>query len=468
MNPPTSASREKLFIEKWPSPKPPSPPEGKPPLIKHQIRFRHPGYSDDRLQNVLLTMYAFDHPDGGLHYGTAFLACAIIAGNIFDGYLTDTRDGRKLNLEWDELLVKKNYYFHAYPPLDDAAERQPRPEAYPVCLTFANWSFPHENMPANWPNPPPSSSPSADPNNPRPPASGLVNYVQTRDKGCLITSSIEHIDTAHIVPREEVDWFKQNSMNDFNNNKTLQKNYVVDDIANAFALRPDLHSAFDQRKFMVAYKKSGWTIHFLRDTVQLGSLYHNTAIDFHEDVSACLLLARFAWSIFPMLEDYLTKGYSRRVRIIVKDGETSHEETKLLDSDQLQQIFNPQKSRQGSPVKRARSGSVDAVDAWEDTDNSYKRPRYASYELRNPSRGRKRFRSASPERAQTGISHSRSSSVTRVASHEWEADLPDLRKGQLKWLKAQRPQDTQECLGVLEELHKLPDGWRNHSEGQVA
>ena len=80
------------------------------PLPVRCVRFCYPGYLDE--ENILLMFYAFDHPDGGLHYGTAFLACAIVFVNAFDGYLSEARDGEKLKLEWDDLLLKNDYYFH--------------------------------------------------------------------------------------------------------------------------------------------------------------------------------------------------------------------------------------------------------------------------------------------------------------------------------------------------------------------
>ena len=52
------------------------------------IRFRHPGYGDQFDQSVLFEVYAFDDNDGasGLHYQMALTACAIVAGNAWNGY----------------------------------------------------------------------------------------------------------------------------------------------------------------------------------------------------------------------------------------------------------------------------------------------------------------------------------------------------------------------------------------------
>jgi len=47
-----------------------------------------------------------------LHYSIAFLACAIIAENAWDGYLTDTRGGIKLAIADDDLLPGSDYWFY--------------------------------------------------------------------------------------------------------------------------------------------------------------------------------------------------------------------------------------------------------------------------------------------------------------------------------------------------------------------
>ena len=115
----------------------------------HRIRFLHPGYSDDH--NLLLNLSAFDTlgpPYGGIHYGTAFLACAIVAGNSWSGYLTEsTRDGNRVKHQVDAILRSEQYYFHV--PIPEDQSSLPAPirfsfadssyHKYPVCPSFRNW-----------------------------------------------------------------------------------------------------------------------------------------------------------------------------------------------------------------------------------------------------------------------------------------------------------------------------------------
>lgn len=448
------------------------------------IRFRHPGYPDTGYRNnVLLDLYAYDHSSGGLHYGTAFLACAIVAVNSFNGYLSETRAGAKLESQWDDLLLKDDYYFHVPPTpesMSSAHEYQ-----YPVYPTFQHWTFPHTNMPVHWPK----SSPALASTTP-PSASNAANHVLNRDQHCLVTSSEDYIESAHLCPREEAEWFGRSGMMSYNKNKVLG-NYIVDDISNAIALRPDIHKAFDDRKFVITCKDSTWLLHFLGPTSQLGDLYHNTPIKLHDDVSPFFLFVRFAWAIFPSLRPFLQNGVPRRVCIRVETQNGILDEVKSASVKELTGLINPPKSRNPSPTKRQRQTNEGEVDAWEDGCTS-------------ESRGRKRHRTSSPEQTNIGdigVSQSTASrSATRVASQEdWEKDLTDFEKLQLKYVRAQRPQNPEliccdyneaeracrlglpgkrefggylcmECRGLelAEEMPELPDGWMNEEAGESA
>lgn len=80
----------------------------------HQITFRHPAYPS--FQDVLLRLPALDHPSGGIHHETARIACAIIAGNRWDGYFTEAIDGPHVEIPSHGVLQKSNYFFHVpYP-----------------------------------------------------------------------------------------------------------------------------------------------------------------------------------------------------------------------------------------------------------------------------------------------------------------------------------------------------------------
>jgi hypothetical protein len=58
--------------------------------IKPTINLRHPGYDDEH--NILLKLYAYDHPKVGIHYEAAPIACGIIAVNRWDGILMSSSE----------------------------------------------------------------------------------------------------------------------------------------------------------------------------------------------------------------------------------------------------------------------------------------------------------------------------------------------------------------------------------------
>lgn len=81
------------------------------PSVSRPVRFRHPGYSN---HNIIFSLFGHDSSAGGLHRETAFLACAVVAGNRWDGYLSTSATG--LPIEDSELLLESDYYFIVPPP----------------------------------------------------------------------------------------------------------------------------------------------------------------------------------------------------------------------------------------------------------------------------------------------------------------------------------------------------------------
>ena len=74
-----------------------------------EISFLHPALREG--QNILCTLLGFDSQEGGLHHGTARIACAIIAGNRWDGYLSLQPNGSRIPETDDDVLLSDKYYF---------------------------------------------------------------------------------------------------------------------------------------------------------------------------------------------------------------------------------------------------------------------------------------------------------------------------------------------------------------------
>ena len=303
------------------------------PLSTSKISIRHPGYPDAGAKNEMLLLPAFDGPDGGLHHGTVRLACAIVAGNIWNGSLAVSRGGQRLPLRDDDMLPKGTYYF--YPEADDAGR-------YPVVPNFQHWVFP-DVLPPGW-SPEPNAA-----GNPRPPipaASAMTAYIKMRDQGCQISHDQDQVERAHLVPRDEGAWFRGNNMRRYNRNQALPDTYLLDDGSNSLALRPDIHNEFDDAGFVFTRKHQQWAVHFLRETHNLGPTFHNTIVNLKEEVSPEFLLARFAWAIFPLVRSFVDLGPKRTLLVRAgADGESTSV-IEELDNDAIKKITqHPKKPR---------------------------------------------------------------------------------------------------------------------------
>lgn len=78
--------------------------------IQHRINIKHPAYAEE--DNNLFSLYAWDHADGGLHYGLVYAVCTIVAGNVRRGFLSTSRGGPAIESGKDSVLRAGSYYFH--------------------------------------------------------------------------------------------------------------------------------------------------------------------------------------------------------------------------------------------------------------------------------------------------------------------------------------------------------------------
>ncbi|UKZ81278.1 hypothetical protein TrVFT333_009050 [Trichoderma virens FT-333] len=253
------------------------------------IQFRHPAYSAS--YNPLLRLQAADSdPEGrpGIDYDTAFIACSIVTGNKWHGWLAiKDSGGNFLGLERpdDGILTSELYYF--------CLDRQNPARAYPAIPSFDHWRFPHNDIPEPW--------------------AGLVIPnsrheldVTFRDSTCRITGYVNATEAAHLVPASAVGWFNSNSMSRYCSNQLDA--FEINDGRNMILLRRDLHYLFDQRRLAFVVNQSGdqnaqLVTHSLIPPGEIGAtelahLYHNRRLQPLSGISLEFLLARFAWSIF--------------------------------------------------------------------------------------------------------------------------------------------------------------------------
>lgn len=272
-----------------------------------RITFRHPGYGDG--VNILLTLSAFDN--GGIHYETALVACAIVAGNRWDGYFKTTRD--QLDAVTDTVLTAKTYYFYVPPQPAEGADWQ-----YPTSPSFEHWKFP-ETLPPSW------ITRTQQPGN-FPYSTSIVSN-SIRMQPCTVTGHGDAVQAAFIVPQSEFEWFLKNNMSDYNLYHDLEGTESLNDISNRLPLRADVRIIFDDKKLIFTPKQSRWVAHFLQNTLDLGALFHNTPVEIGQIASPEFLLARFAWAIFPSANVNLSFTTPRNMILL---GDTGNVTTKAL------------------------------------------------------------------------------------------------------------------------------------------
>jgi hypothetical protein len=81
----------------------------KPPF-NNRINLRHPAYEPG--SDLLFTLYAWDCAEGGLQYGLVHTACAVVAANRHDGYLSRSREGGRVDTGLADVLSAGDYFYH--------------------------------------------------------------------------------------------------------------------------------------------------------------------------------------------------------------------------------------------------------------------------------------------------------------------------------------------------------------------
>lgn len=286
-----------------------------------QILFRHPGYANST--NVLFRLFTPDSGQNltgpGLYAQYALEACGIVAGNRWDGWLSEAREAdTSAAIDPTSILQNSSYYFHLPPARCDVDLGLPN-APYPIVPNFREWRFPHDHLPDLW-----KRTASAVCNSVVPEqsftTSNLTLALQVRDVSCRMTGCREGAQVAHICPREEAAWWNENGMARYNTGSAA----TLDDTSNALLLRADLHIAFDKPKFVFVPKPSSdpekprLVTHLVEASAELEHWYHNRAL--HSVGSSIeVLFVRFAWTIFPLLDGFLVSPVSRRLLLANRD-----------------------------------------------------------------------------------------------------------------------------------------------------
>ncbi|KAK4246086.1 hypothetical protein C7999DRAFT_42400 [Corynascus novoguineensis] len=301
---------------------------------REDIYFLHPGYDS---HNTLLSLPRVDSTTStyGVHHRTALLACQIIAGNAFtNSYLAFDKAGQqRVQVPLDDILIDRQYYF-----IVEASK------LYPIVPSFQDWEFPHGRIPDWWP-------------------SIITASLSTID--CGITNAGYAVEEAHIVPKEEGVWYRDNEMKKYGVDPS-----DIDNRANILPLRKNIHYSFDARWFVIIPRivttnsslqpSPQYVTHIISpNAAELWPTYHTTLVGSLYTKSYAYLFARFAWAILHRIKLFVIAGRRRHVIRISRDEAGNIEyKTEYCTGTELENLYGSGGSKAATPLypRKRKSG----------------------------------------------------------------------------------------------------------------
>lgn len=377
--------------------------------IRHKnVRIHHPAYPPGA--TLLLGFPGLDSSSGGIDFNFVHTACAIVADNRFDGYLSLQSLGDAQPLERTSTLNAGDYYFHVPPPTTSSSDEHDRqPHLYPVVASFRCWTFPDANLWTGCVGELWASSIS-------------MSRCSHNPSACVLTGHTNAVDDAHIIPSGEGQWLLNNDMGEYiSESPSGDGNSLIDDRVNMVTLRADIHRLWDSKDLTFVPKRVGKSVcmyaHCKSPDEQLVELYHNRPLLNLAEMSPECFFARFAWSLFPLTRFLTIDTCKRLLRIRNESGEIQDREFNSREAMQFLSL-----SRSTSPRKRKQA------------EGSQSAPRHAQNESRYvlTRSGCKRIRRQSFSASDSGFAsgHMTDSSYDeelRGRPRKRRCDLPDLQ-----------------------------------------
>ncbi|KAH8743339.1 hypothetical protein F5883DRAFT_441084 [Diaporthe sp. PMI_573] len=312
------------------------------------VEFCHPGY--EYPHNVLLKLNAIEpEPETpsnvrrfGVHHDTARTACAILANNAWEGYLTaDEPTGTRIPIDDPErVLINNRYYFHhpSYPASDPK---------YPIVADFQSWEFPSQ-LPSYWHS------------LVIPPREPLLQPPQC----CVVTGRHIPLESAHLVPVNQTFWFNTNSMDRFQQQTGQENINWINQPDNKCLLTKDLH-ALSGQGYLVFVPRPSLVNYILRPNPfhELVDLYHLRSLEPIQGIPPEYIFAHFAYSIFGTCVFFKDDGWARKcIQLEVEAGRPRYKTRDNPQTDFKKPGRSPTKRRTASyssPIgKRTRSSST--------------------------------------------------------------------------------------------------------------
>ncbi|KAI0455165.1 hypothetical protein F5B21DRAFT_473105 [Xylaria acuta] len=319
-------------------------------------------------------------PAWGLDYETARVACGILADNRWDGYFTSVESGKRVE-DTTKLLVEPRYFFNV-PVADSNDNGDDGIGKYAVVRDFASWRFPHNNLPPRWRFSIPGAGHQDSHSRSRTRHSRLEP-----NQSCIITTSCQAVQNAHIIPSAHTEWFDINNMTNY----LLTTSPDINSVANRLPLRSDVHTLMDDGRFCIVPKAvvpnanltsaardatheipvyhtpgSGPDVHLILHVLrpdfadELFTQYHNVSLQSLKGRKPQYLLAAFAEKVFELCRYFRNDGVARQaMQVVVEDG--GSRTYKVNPVVLLPRTKSPTK-KDGPTRKRTRTEDDDACD----------------------------------------------------------------------------------------------------------
>lgn len=151
-----------------------------------------------------------------------------------------------------------------------------------------------------------------------PPAGKLTAGVMDRGGICCISGLMSFTNCTRVIPKAEMEWvsypplslkfsssgisdtsqfLKCNKMDVYNAPSGSLPNLVIEDAANAVALRAGIATQFDEAAFTFVPRSSDSRVSFIQNTPEYAALLHDHTTG-RLTVPPILMYARFAWAVF--------------------------------------------------------------------------------------------------------------------------------------------------------------------------
>ncbi|KAF8874911.1 hypothetical protein CPB85DRAFT_1346311 [Mucidula mucida] len=273
------------------------------PLVGY-VRIQHPGYQPPRLI-AMLPVYRSPSGIDGIPFSFVLDAAQILANNQpgtlrVCGTPTDLTAPDNLSL---------------LPPGDYEYRVTTGEARYPICTSFRAWSVPSV-LPAHW-------DITAMGGKVTPPMMGTnaSEKIKTEDGQCLMTGATSRLQSCHMVPKADEQWWNDNDMNV----KTFATE-GIDSSSNRLTLRADLIGpGMDAAGFVIiSYGGSAVCVCMKSGFEDLASEYQFRTVKIPARIHPFNMYVRLAWNLFRMSHSLLLGLQSAKNVVTIKEETTTN------------------------------------------------------------------------------------------------------------------------------------------------